>query len=63
MSGKALTVYTSEGKTFRFEDVSDVRVDGVGLLEFDYVSASRHVPVHASFSLNSPCLIGYSLDK
>ena len=55
---QCITIYTKAG-TLRFENVTNLVEDKDGyILSFDYVSASREVPGHATFFLTD--IFGYS---
>nr|DAU87922.1 MAG TPA: hypothetical protein [Caudoviricetes sp.] len=58
-----LTLYLENGKTLRFENVTNIKQDSyiTGMVTFKYISASDGKKKIASFSLNS--LIGISVDK
>lgn len=58
-----LTLYLENGKTLRFENVTNIKQDSyiTGMVTFKYISASDGKKKSASFSFNS--LIGLSVDK
>nr|DAY37086.1 MAG TPA: hypothetical protein [Caudoviricetes sp.] len=58
-----LTLYLENGKTLRFENVTNIKQDSyvTGMVTFKYISASDGKKKIASFSFNS--LIGISTDK
>ena len=58
-----LTLYLENGKTLRFENVTNIKLDSyvTSMVTFDYVSASDGKKKRAFFSFNS--LIGLSVDK
>ncbi len=58
-----LTLYLENGKTLRFENVTNIKLDSyvTSLVTFNYVSASDGKKKRAIFSFNS--LIGLSVDK
>ena len=58
-----LTLYLENGKTLRFENVTNIKQDSyiTGMVTFKYISASDGKKKSASFSLNS--VIGASTDK
>lgn len=58
-----LTLYLENGKTLRFENVTNIKEDSyiTNMVTFKYISASDGKKKIASFSLNS--LIGISVDK
>lgn len=58
-----LTLYLENGKTLRFENVTNIKQDSyiTGMVTFKYISASDGKKKSASFSLNS--VIGISIDK
>lgn len=58
-----LTLFLENGKTLRFENVTNIKQDSyiTGMVTFKYISASDGKKKIASFSLNS--LIGISVDK
>ena len=58
-----LTLYLENGKTLRFENVTNIKQDSyiTSMVEFKYISASDGKKKRASFSLNS--VIGISTDK
>lgn len=58
-----LTFYLENGKTLRFENVTNIKQDSyvTGMVTFKYISASDGKKKIASFSFNS--LIGISTDK
>ena len=58
-----LTLYLENGKTLRFENVTNIKQDSyiTGMVTFKYISASDGKKKSASFSLNS--VIGISTDK
>lgn len=58
-----LTLYLENGKTLRFENVTNIKQDSyiTGMVTFKYISASDGKKKIASFGLNS--LIGISVDK
>lgn len=58
-----LTLYLENGKTLRFENVTNLERESyvTGLVTFNYVSASDGKKKRAFFSFNS--FIGLSVDK
>ena len=58
-----LTLFLENGKTLRFENVTNIKQDSyiTGMVTFKYISASDGKKKSASFSLNS--VIGISNDK
>ncbi len=58
-----LTLYLENGKTLRFEHVTNIKQDSyvTSMVTFNYISASDGRKKKASFSFNS--LIGISVDK
>ncbi len=58
-----LTLYLENGKTLRFENVTNIKQDSyiTSMVTFKYISASDGKKKIASFGLNS--LIGISVDK
>nr|DAK21244.1 MAG TPA: hypothetical protein [Caudoviricetes sp.] len=58
-----LTLYLENGKTLRFENVTNLEQESyvTNLVTFNYVSASDGKKKRACFSLNS--VIGISTDK
>lgn len=58
-----LTLYLENGKTLRFENVTNIKLDSyvTSMVTFNYVSASDGKKKRAIFSFNS--LIGLSVDK
>lgn len=58
-----LTLYLENGKTLRFENVTNIKQDSyvTGMVTFKYISASDGKKKRACFSLNS--VIGISTDK
>lgn len=58
-----LTLYLENGKTLRFENVTNFKQDSyiTSMVTFKYISASDGKKKIASFGLNS--LIGISVDK
>lgn len=58
-----LTLYLENGKTLRFENVTNIKQDSyiTSMVTFNYISASDGKKKKASFSFNS--LIGISVDK
>ena len=58
-----LTLYLENGKTLRFENVTNLEQESyvTSMVTFKYISASDGKKKIASFSLNS--LIGISVDK
>nr|DAT24340.1 MAG TPA: hypothetical protein [Caudoviricetes sp.] len=58
-----LTLYLENGKTLRFENVTNIKQDSyiTSMVEFKYISASDGKKKRACFSLNS--VIGISTDK
>ena len=58
-----LTLYLENGKTLRFENVTNIKQDSyiTGMVTFKYISASDGKKKRAIFSFNS--LIGLSVDK
>ena len=58
-----LTLYLENGKTLRFENVTNIKQDSyiTGMVTFKYISASDGKKKRAFFSFNS--LIGLSVDK
>ena len=58
-----LTLFLENGKTLRFENVTNIKQDSyvTSMVTFNYVSMSDGKKKKASFSFNS--LIGISVDK
>ena len=58
-----LTLYLENGKTLRFENVTNIKLDScvTSMVTFNYVSASDGKKKRAIFSFNS--FIGLSVDK
>ena len=58
-----LTLYLENGKTLRFENVTNIKQDSyiTSMVTFKYISASDGKKKIASFCLNS--FIGISVDK
>ena len=58
-----LTLYLENGKTLRFENVTNIKQDSyiTSMVEFKYISVSDGKKKRACFSLNS--VIGISTDK
>lgn len=58
-----LTLFLENGKTLRFENVTNIKQDSyiTRMVTFKYISASDGKKKIASFGLNS--LIGISVDK
>ena len=58
-----LTLYLENGKTLRFENVTNIKQDSyiTGMVTFKYINASDGKKKSASFSLNS--VIGISTDN
>lgn len=58
-----LTLYLENGKTLRFENVTNIKQDSyiTSMVTFKYISASDGKKKIVSFGLNS--LIGISVDK
>lgn len=58
-----LTLYLENGKTLRFENVTNIKLDSyvTSMVTFNYVSAFDGKKKKASFAFNS--FIGLSVDK
>lgn len=58
-----LTLYLENGKTLRFENVTNIKLDSyvTSMVTFNYVSASDGKKKKAIFTFNS--VIGISTDK
>lgn len=58
-----LTLYLENGKTLRFENVTNIKLDSyvTSMVTFNYVSVSDGKKKKASFTFNS--VIGISVDE